>query len=97
MVRAKSSINLLLIEDFYNEHKDEIMALLRNRYQYNQDSIELIMKTSKATEHEIKQFTRDILYFAFLHHEEWGKSPLNKLKRDILDQLDEIENTSIDS
>lgn len=100
--RAKSSINLLLIENFYNEHKDEIMALLRNHYQYNQDSIDLIMKTlvraryPKATEQDVKSFARGMLYFAFLNHEEWGKSPLNKLKSDILDQLDEIEDTRID-
>lgn len=100
--RAKSSINLLLIEDFYNEHKDEIMALLRNHYQYNQDSIELIMKTLVRArypnpEQDMKLYARDILYFAFLNQEEWGYSPLNKLKRDILNQLDEIENTHIDS
>lgn len=100
--RAEASIELLLIEKFYNEHKDEIMALLRNYYQYNKDSIELIMKTSlrmrypEATEQEIKLFTRDMLYFAFLQHEEWGNSPLNKLKSDILEQLDEIQNAHID-
>lgn len=101
--RALTFIELLLIEDFYNEHKDEIKALLRNHYQYNQDSIELIMKTAlkmrypEATEQKMKLFTRDMLYFTFLQHEEWGKSPLNKLKSDILAQLDEIESTSIDS
>lgn len=101
--RAEASIELLLIEKFYNEHKDEVSALLRNHYQYNQDSIELIMKTILKVRHpdvaekEIKLFTRDMLYFAFLQHEEWGKSPLNKLKSDILDQLDEIENNGIDS
>lgn len=101
--RAEASIELLLIEKFYNEHKDEVKALLRNHYQYNQDSIELIMKTivkvrhPDAIEQEMKLFVRDMLYFAFLRQEEWGKSPLNKLKSDILDQLNEIENTSIDS
>lgn len=101
--RAEASIELLLIEKFYNEHKDEVRALLRNRYQYNQDSIELIMKTivkvrhPDATEQEIKLLTRDMLYFAFLRHEDWEKSPLNKLKSDILDQLNEMENTRIDA
>ncbi|MEY8268394.1 hypothetical protein AALA79_18765 [Lachnospiraceae bacterium 64-25] len=101
--RAEASIELLLIEKFYNEHKDEVRALLRNHYQYNQDSIELIMKTilkvrhPDATEQEIKLLTRDMLYFAFLRHEDWEKSPLNKLKSDILDQLNEMENTRIDA
>lgn len=101
--RAKSSVNLLLIEDFYNEHKEEIMALMRNYYQYNQNSIEIIMKTvvkarhPNATKQDIQLYARDILYFAFLRSEEWGKSPLNKLKSDILDQLDEMEDTRIDS
>lgn len=101
--RAKASIDLLLIESFYNEHKDEIMALLRNYYQYNQDGIELIMKTlvreraPDTAKQDIKLIARGMLYFAFLDHEEWGKSPLNKLKSDILDQLDDIEDTHIDS
>lgn len=101
--RAETSIELLLIEKFYNEHKDEVRALLRNHYQYNQDSIELILKTilkvrhPDAMEQKMKLYTRDMLYFAFLQYEEWGKSPLNKLKSDILNQLDEIENTSIGS
>lgn len=101
--RAKASINLLLLENFYNEHKDEVMALLRTHYQYNQDSIELIMKTSlrakypNAAKHDIQLMARDILYFAFLQPKEWGNTPLNKLKSDILDQLDEIENTHIDT
>lgn len=100
--RAEGSINLLLIENFYNEHKEEISTLLKNNYQYNRDCIELIMKISlrvrypEATEQEIKLFTRDMLYFAFLQHEKWGNSPLNKLKSDILNQLDEIKNTCID-
>lgn len=101
--RAKNSIDLLLIESFYNRHKGEIMALLRNHYQYNQDGIELIMKTlargriPNVAKQEIKLIARGMMYFAFLDQEEWGKSPLNKLKSDIIDQLDEIEGTHIDS
>lgn len=101
--RAKASVNLLLTESFYNEHKDEIMALLRNHYQYNQDCIELIMKTliraraPDAAKQDITLAARGMLYFAFLDREEWGNSPLNKLKSDILDQLDEIEDTRMDS
>lgn len=99
--RAETSIELLLLESFYNEHKDEIMALFRNHYQYNQDGIELILETlvrvryPDAAKKDIKLAARDMLYFAFLDHGEWGDSPLNKLKSDILDQLDEIEDTRI--
>lgn len=97
--RAKNSIDLLRIESLYNEHKAEIMKMLRNHYQYNQAGIQLIMQTLSPTAdpHEALIYARNMLYFAFLSPEEWGKSPLNKLKSDILDQLDEIENTRIDS
>lgn len=94
--RAKHTINLLRLESLYNEHKLEIMNILRIHYEYNQIARKLIVKplndSNVATYLDFTSFT-DLLYFAFLKQEEWGNSPLNKLKSDILEQLNELENT----
>lgn len=92
--RAKHSIDLLRLESLYNEHKSEIMKILRIHYEYNQDAIQLIMQTLKASTvaHMDLLFDRDLQYFASLQPEEWENSPLNKLKSDIIDQLDKLKN-----
>ncbi len=98
--RAKQTIELLRLESFYNEHKLEIMKILRIHYEYNLVARQFIMwplNNHTATARSDLTSIRDLQYFAFLQPEEWGNSPLNKLKSDILDQLDEIENTRIDS
>lgn len=97
--RVKHSIDLLRLESLYNEHKSEIMKILRIHYEYNQDAKQLIMQTlnSSSVVHADLLPDRDLQYFAYLKQEEWGNSPLNKLKSDILEQLEEIEKTRIDS
>lgn len=97
--RAKHSIDLLRLESLYNEHKSEIMKILRIHYEYNQDAKQLIMQTlnSSIAVHADLLPDSDLQYFAHLKQEEWGNSPLNKLKSDILEQLEEIEKTRIDS
>lgn len=92
--RAKDSIDLLLLESLYNEHKLEIRKILRIHYEYNQDAIQLIMQTLNAptVAHIDLLFDRDLQYFASLQPEEWENSPLNKLKSDIIDQLDKLKN-----
>lgn len=90
--RAKHSIDLLRLESLYNEHKSEIMKILRIHYQYNQDTIQLIMQTLNLSAiHTDLLYNRDLQYFASLKPEQWGNNPLNKLKSDIIDQLDELE------
>ena len=92
--RAKDSIDLLRLESLYNEHKSEIRKILRIHYEYNQDAIQLIMQTldTPTAAHMDLLFDRDLQYFASLRPEEWGNSPLNKLKSDIIDQLDKLKN-----
>lgn len=92
--RAKHTIDLLRLESLYNEHKSEIMKILRIYYEYNQDTIQLIMQTlnDSTVAHMDFLFDRDLQYFASLQPEEWGNSPLNKLKSDIIDQLDKLKN-----
>lgn len=96
--RVKNTIDLLRLEEFYNEHKSEIVKIMRIHYEYTQVAKCLIMQplnNPTAMAHMDSLFTRDLLYFASLQPEEWGNSPLNKLKSDILDQLDEIVNIGI--
>lgn len=97
--RAKQTIELLRLEDFYNEHKLEIMKILRIHYEYNRIAKQFIMhplNVSAITAQMELMSNRDLIYFAFLKPEEWGNTPLNKLKSDILKQLEEIEKTCID-
>jgi len=95
--RVKNTIELFGLEALYNEHKTEIQMLLRNHYQYSEIGIEMIRKTlirgnnKTLSEEELAWSVRNMLYFGSLEHDNWGNSPLNKLKHDILQQLDEME------
>ena len=91
--RTKQTIDLLRLERLYNEHKLEIMKILRIHYEYNQVAIQLMTQSLNAyiaTAHTDLISIRDLQYFAFLKPEEWGNSPLNKLKSDIIGQLDKF-------
>lgn len=96
--RVKGSIKVLKLENLYNAnpHRFEIMHLLKNRYCYNRVAIEAILqallssdlnKTGKTLLSE----AQNILYFADLDPDDWGLRPLNKLKADILKQMDMLE------
>ena len=86
----ENSIQLFCLDERYSEcHKEEIRQLIRNYYEYNNIGLEMIMNTYQKQGRELESI-RDLLYFAFLDEEEWGKSPLNKLKSDLLYQLDMI-------
>lgn len=95
--RVKNSVKLLKLEDLYDTHKNEIMRILRNRYQYNRTAIELILQTllKKDSPHKSNDTllleVRNALYFANLDPDGWGLMPLNKLKADILKQMDLLE------
>jgi len=104
--RIKNSIHLLKLEDLYNIHRNEIMRILRNRYQYNRAAIECILTSllqadflhgsSETPVSDVQNNTllleaRNMLYFANLAPDDWGLTPLNKLKADILKQMDMLE------
>lgn len=96
--RAKHSIELLRLERLYNKHKLEIMKILRIHYEYNRIARQFIMQplyNFTAGVHTDLAYNRDLQYFACLKQEDWGNSPLNKLKNDIIFQLDELEKTQI--
>lgn len=96
--RVKNSITLLKLEDLYNTHKNEVMRILRNRYQYNSTAIEFILQAFLSTDSPLHKTNdsllleaRNMLYFANLDPDDWGLAPLNKLKADILKQMDMLE------
>jgi len=96
--RVKNSITLLKLEDLYDTHKNEIMRILRNRYQYNRTAIEFSLRTFLSTDSPLHKTNdslllevRNMLYFANLDPDDWGLAPLNKLKADILKQMDMLE------
>lgn len=95
--RVDDSINMLRLEKLYNTHEQEIAALLKNRYRYNKSGVDMILgiflekEIFSQNEHEVDSLVRNTLYFGSLDQELWGDRPLNKLKHDILEQIDEIE------
>lgn len=98
--RVINSIELLKLEVLYDTHKNEIMRILRNRYIYNRVAVESILKPFLQTkDYNISDTAlileaQNMLYFANLDPEDWGITPLNKLKADILKQMDAIEMAS---
>lgn len=96
-MRVRNSITLLRLEDLYDTHKNEVMHILRNRYQYNRTAIEFTLQPllSKDLLHKSNDIllleARNMLYFANLNPDDWGLAPLNKLKADILKQMDRLE------
>lgn len=100
--RITNSICVLKLEDLYDTHKNEIIRILRNRYQYNRVAITSILKpllngeNPYASDAALILEAQNMLYFANLDPEDWGITPLNKLKADILKQMDTIEMASSD-
>lgn len=100
--RITNSICILKLEDLYDTHKNEIVRILRNRYQYNRVAIISILKPLLNGENPYTSDAalileaKNMLYFANLDPEGWGTTPLNKLKADILKQMDTIEMASSD-
>ena len=101
--RVINSIELLKLEALYNTHKNEIMRILRNHYIYNREAIMSILRSllqseySTASEASLTLEAQNMLYFANLDPKDWGITPLNKLKADILKQMDAIEMASNDT
>ena len=100
--RVVNSIELLKLEDLYDTHKNEVVRILRNRYIYNRVAIESILKPflqskkRNMSDAALILEAQNMLYFANLDPEDWGITPLNKLKADILKQMDAIEMVSTD-
>lgn len=101
--RVKNSVTLLRLEDLYDTHKNEIMRILRNRYQYNRTAIEFTLQAFLSTDSPLHKTNdillleaRNMLYFANLDPDNWGLAPLNKLKADILKQMDMLEMLRLD-
>lgn len=98
--RVINSIRILKLEALYDTHKNEIMRILRNRYIYNRAAIISILKPFLQTKNHntsdaaLILEAQNMLYFANLDSEDWGIAPLNKLKADILKQMDIIEMAS---
>lgn len=86
--RAAESIKLFQLEKLYGKQKKEIMRLIQLRYVYNQCSIKMILKPLMEESTMDDLAINGMLYCAFLGIDEWDESPLNKLKHDILNQLD---------
>lgn len=90
--RVYDNIRNLCLEEVYSDcHNEEIRKLIRDYYEYNTNGIEMILNSLQDLRKD-KTHLQEMLFFAFLNKEEWSKSPLNKLKHDLLNQLNKGEN-----
>lgn len=98
--RAANTKDLFELESLYETHKQDVRRLIRNHYVYNQAGVldrarlmALLPRTAFGDEKQLPATTllRDLLFFANTSKWQWGKAPLNKLKADILDQLEALE------
>ena len=92
--RVGKTVEVLRLEEIYQTHKPELRELMENYHWYNDLAIRaqlhLVMEpdTPESVFSALVARERDRLFFANLDWEDWGKAPLNKLKADILEQLD---------
>ena len=88
--RVFNSIQYLQLEYIYtNCHHEDIRRMIQKYYEYNRDGIEMMSNAYHNPIIDNKQI-RNSLFFDCLIEEEWSKSPLNKLKHDLLEQLDQL-------
>lgn len=91
--RIEKSVEIFRLEQQYEEHKEEVRDILRNRYYFNEQYIQnavcplLHQKMRNISIDQLKDIAMDMLFFTHLDQEEWGKRPLSKLTSDILDQI----------
>ncbi len=84
--KVNRQIERLHLNDLYNEHKDYIRDIAKNRYIYSDKRInELLTKYPllfKSRDEVIKT-----VYMNDIRKDKWGKRPLAKLTKDIYDEL----------
>jgi len=98
--RVSNSIIVFKLQELYDIHKLEVQKLLQNHYIYNHagiiDRLKLFPQTGSRrmatlTQESTATMIKDLLFFADTSTSCWGNAPLNKLKADILDQVESLE------
>lgn len=95
-MRIEKSIEVFCLEEIYNEHKEEIMDILKNRYYFNKQYLQVALCpilqrkwkiSGDGGKKQIMDIAMDMLFLSRLKEEEWRERPLAKLKSDILEQM----------
>ena len=100
--QIQNAVTKLGIKDIYGTHKQEVQKIAQLHYWYShtylKQLLSLVVKNWKDLPPPSQVLligqVKEKLYFADLAQEDWGNAPLNKLKADILAQLDKYEQTS---
>lgn len=90
--RANKSIKDLALEDIYNKHKDRVLELIDLSRAYNEASFENLVNEFKNST-KIFEDVNDVKRLMLCHHvedENIDKRPLNKLVKDISEELELI-------
>ncbi|CAA6803869.1 MAG: Unknown protein [uncultured Sulfurovum sp.] len=88
-IKAENHIKDLGLETLYSSHKDKVLELIDFSRAYNDDSFKNLVNTFKDST-EIFKDTDDVKRLLIGHHvedENIDKRPLNKLVKDISDEL----------
>lgn len=102
--RIIGSIQIFHIEELYDELKPEIMDILRNRYYFNEEYIESVLcpllkermrRVGRTmSDEQVRCMAMEMVFNTRIHPEEWKDRPLSKLKSDIIDYIDDLNENS---
>lgn len=95
--RVLCAVRLLKLEDIYDFHRPEVQRIIQDYHIYQnlsaiQERAALIplAEDSQRNLNAVEKLARRTLFFADIEPERWTNMPLNKLKADILEQLDKL-------
>lgn len=96
--RVLCAVGLLELEDVYDFHRPEVQRIIQDYHIYQnltaiQERAALIPLAGDSQRNldAVEKLARRTLFFADIEPESWANMPLNKLKADILEQLDELK------
>lgn len=105
--QVQNTFQSMGIEAIYSKaHWQEVQKLAKLHYRYSHTYLKDILSVvlgadwknlNAFTKRMLLERSKELLYFADLNPANWGNAPLNKLKADILAQLDKYEEAGRES
>lgn len=87
--KAERSDEVFHLTKLYNEHKDYILSMFRQRYIFSEAYLEMLFSQFDYL-FESSEDIRSILYMMDVEKEGWGRRPLGKLTHDIDCEITEL-------
>lgn len=87
--KAEQSDQVFHLTKLYNEHKDYILSMFRQRYIFSEAYLEMLFSQFDYL-FESSEDISSILYMMDVEKEGWGRRPLGKLTHDIDCEITEL-------